>query len=74
VDVAVCVTAPLPTRIARVMHRDGISREQTLEWMSRQWPQEEVARRADFIIVNDGCQDVDEQITRVLMALEKWKR
>ena len=74
VDVAVCVTAPLPTRIARVMHRDGISREQTLEWMSKQWPQEEVARRADFIIVNDGCQDVDEQITRVLMALEKWKR
>ena len=74
VDVAVCVTAPLSTRIARVMHRDGISREQTLEWMSRQWPQEEVARRADFIIVNDGWQDVDEQITRVLMALEKWNR
>lgn len=73
VDVSVCVTAPLETRIARVMQRDGINREQTLGWMARQWPQDEVLRRADFEIVNDGVSDVDEQITRVLMALQHWK-
>ena len=72
VDVAVCVTAPLETRIGRVMRRDGISREQTLGWMARQWPQEEVARRSDFEIVNDGVLDIDEQIARVLTALSHW--
>lgn len=73
VDVAVCVVAPLEMRIKRVMERDGITREQTLEWMARQWPQEEVARRADFVIVNDGVLDIDEQITLVLIAVGKWK-
>lgn len=74
VDVAVCVTAPLEMRISRVMQRDGISREQTLAWINRQWPQEEVARRADFEIVNDGWLDIDEQIARVLTALQSWKK
>ncbi len=74
VDVAVCVTAPLEARIERVMRRDGISREQTLGWMARQWPQEEVARKADFEIVNDGVCDIDEQISKVLTALRNWRK
>lgn len=72
VDVAVCVTAPLETRIERVMARDGISREQTLGWMARQWPQEEVVRRSNYEIVNDGVADIDEQISRVLLELNNW--
>ena len=62
VDRVVCVVAPLEVRIQRVMNRDGISREKVLEWMQRQWPQEEVIRRSDFCIVNDGEKDLEKQI------------
>lgn len=62
VDKVIVVTAPLEVRIQRVMQRDSISREKTLEWMGRQWPQEEVLRHADYEIVNDGNTDLDRQI------------
>ena len=65
-DYIVCVSAPLEIRIQRVMNRDGISREKTMEWISRQLPQEEVLKRADFEIVNDGMEDIDEKILIVL--------
>lgn len=62
VDKVIVVTAPLEVRIQRVMQRDSISREKTLEWMGRQWPQEEVLRHADYEIVNDGNADLEQQI------------
>jgi dephospho-CoA kinase len=65
-DFKVCVSAPLEVRIARVMQRDHISREKTLEWIGRQLSQEEVERRSDAVIINDGRADLDVQITRLL--------
>ena len=62
VDRVIVVTAPLEVRIQRVMQRDGITREKVLEWMQRQWPQDEVRRRADYEIINDGQADIDAQI------------
>ena len=72
-DYIVCVSAPLEIRIQRVMNRDGISREKTMEWISRQLPQEEVLKRADFEIVNDGMEDIDEQILIVLNKMGETK-
>ena len=66
VDKSIVVTAPEEVKIERVMKRDGITREKVLEWMGRQLPQEEVRRRADFEIVNDGKRDIDEQIEKFL--------
>lgn len=66
VDRVVVVTAPKEIRLQRVMQRDGISREKALEWMARQYAQEEVIRRADFEIVNDGTADLDCQIDLLL--------
>jgi dephospho-CoA kinase len=66
VDRVVVVTAPLEVRIQRVMQRDGISREQALAWMNRQWSQDEVCRLADYEIVNDGIADLDRQIDTLL--------
>ncbi len=66
VDRVIVVTAPLEVRIRRVMQRDGISREKVLDWMQRQWPQEEVCRLADFELVNDGIADIDEQLDNFL--------
>lgn len=69
VDTVIVVTAPLEVRIGRVMQRDGITREKVLEWMQRQWPQEEICRRADFEVVNDGIADIDEQLDSILETL-----
>lgn len=66
VDKVVVVTAPLEVRIKRVMQRDHISREKVLQWMQRQWAQDEVRQRADYEIVNDGKTDIASQIERII--------
>ena len=71
VDRVIVVTAPQEIRIQRVMQRDGISREKVLEWMQRQWSQEEVRQRADYEIVNDGIADIDEQIDNILHRIKE---
>jgi dephospho-CoA kinase len=48
------------------MARDKISREKVLEWIGRQWPQEEVRQRADFEIVNDGYADIEQQLNNII--------
>ncbi len=53
-DYVAVVDAPLETRIARVMARDGVPREAVLARMQHQMPAEELRRRADFVIENDG--------------------
>ena len=65
-DRVIVVTAPLEVRIRRVMARDHISREKVLEWMGRQLPQEEVVRKADFEIVNDGETDIEQQLNKII--------
>ena len=62
----VCVTAPLEVRVQRIMLRDHISREKALAWIDSQLPQEEVARRSDYVIVNDGHADLEAQIANLL--------
>ena len=64
----VVVTAPEDVRIQRVMRRDGITREKALQWIARQWPQEQVKARADYEIVNDGAADLDAQIEKLFKA------
>ena len=69
VDKVVVVTAPEEVRIRRIMKRDSISREKALQWLERQWPQEQVRERADYEIVNDGENDLDAQIEKLLKKL-----
>lgn len=69
VDKVVVVTAPEELRIQRIMQRDGISREKALQWIHRQWPQEQVKALADYEIVNDGIADIDSQIDLLLHRL-----
>ena len=71
VDRVIVVTAPEEVRIGRIMQRDHISREKALEWIGRQWSQEEVRQRADFEIVNDGKTDLNQQIDNIIHSLEK---
>lgn len=69
VDKVVCVTAPLEVRVDRIVSRDNISRDNALEWIGRQMPQEEVKTLSDYEIVNDGVMDVDIQIDKILASI-----
>ncbi|GAB5536748.1 MAG: dephospho-CoA kinase [Rubricoccaceae bacterium] len=56
-DHVAVVDAPVETRIARAMARDGSTREQVLARMARQLDADELRRRADTVIDNDGTLD-----------------
>ena len=65
----VCVVAPETVRLERIMQRDGISREQAMQWISKQWPQDKVMQQSDFVIMNDGESDVDQQLDQMLETM-----
>ena len=48
-----------------------ISREKALEWMARQLPQEDVLRRSDYEIVNDGVCLLAPQVDRLLSLISE---
>jgi len=54
VDETAAVVAPDEDRIARVVERDDVTPEQVRERMGHQLPQDELRRRADHVIENDG--------------------
>lgn|SRR5574344_784467 len=68
-DHIICVTAPLELRIQRVMERDHISREKTLEWIQCQLPQEEMLRRSNHQLIS-GREDIEQQIDKLLEQLK----
>lgn len=71
VDAVVAVTAPDAVRIERVMHRDGAVRQQVEQRMAAQMPTDELRRRANFVIDNDGERLLIPQIISILNRLSK---
>lgn len=69
-DFVVCVTAPVSVRLQRIMTRDHISEQKAQAWIDAVMPQEELAARSDFEIVNDGVRDVEEQVVNLLNHLD----
>ena len=69
-DFVVCVTAPVSVRLQRIMQRDHISEQKAQAWIDAVMPQEELAARSDFEIVNDGVRDVEEQVVNLLNHLD----
>ncbi len=63
------VSAPLQTRIDRICRRDGITPQKAMEWIDLQMPQEEKARLSDYVIYNDGEQDVRLQVNQLVNSL-----
>lgn len=61
-DRSIIVTAPLEKRIGRVMHRDGITKEEVTKREARQMPEDEKKKLADDIIINDDKQLVIPQV------------
>lgn len=69
VDKVICVSAPLPLRINRIMLRDSVSDERAKEWINCQMSQEEIISLSDFIIENDENADLDNQIDSILASI-----
>ncbi len=68
----VLVTANERTRIARVMHRDGVAEAQVRARMKTQMPEEHKRRKANYIIENDG--DLDDLRREVEFLLSRFIR
>jgi dephospho-CoA kinase len=68
-DRVILVTAPIETRIERVIARDNSSREEILARIEKQWSDEQKIPLADFIIRNDGSEPITEQVIELHQAL-----
>ena len=58
----ILVVAPEEMRISRVIRRDSATREQILDRMKMQWPDEKKIPLSDFVIYNDGERSLINQV------------
>jgi dephospho-CoA kinase len=68
-DAMVLVTAPEELRISRVMQRDQCTREEVVNRINHQWTDEQKAKLADAVIVNDDVQPLIKQVELMLTQL-----
>jgi dephospho-CoA kinase len=64
-DANILVAAPVELCIARVMARDGISKEMVSERIGNQWSQDKKLALADYVIINDGNMMVIPQVLEI---------
>jgi dephospho-CoA kinase len=69
-DLIISVTAPLETRIQRVIDRDNTTREQVLKRINMQWNDEERNSKSDFIIKNTNIEETKSEIVKILKILK----
>lgn len=69
-DYNILITAPLDIRIERVMKRDKIDRQTVLERVNKQWPDDEKAKLADFIIENVDLKLAKNEILDVINRIK----
>jgi dephospho-CoA kinase len=68
-DKTITVFAPLDVRVARTMKRDNASKEEVMERVSKQLPEEEKIKKADFVIYNDHSTPLIEQVLTIHQRL-----
>ena len=70
-DCTIAVSAPEEVRIARVMVRDGVTREQVEARLANQWSDSLREQKADIVIVTDDRTPV---LPRILELIETLKQ
>lgn len=68
-DKIILVTAPEALKIARVMKRDNVGREQVLERMKNQWSDEKKIPLSDYVIQNTDLELAKEKSEEILKEL-----
>jgi len=69
-DATILVTAPLETRIARVIERDNTTREKVLQIINNQLSEEEKEKLATHIIMNDNIQNTYKMVDILIKNLK----
>ena len=73
-DAVIGVWSPLPLRVKRVMHRDGIDEVEVMRKINNQMPEEEKMSRCNFTINNNETEMLIPQVLTLhekLLALSK---
>jgi dephospho-CoA kinase len=73
-DAVLAVIADTPTRIGRIMKRDGIDEEMAIKRISKQKPSEFYLEKADFIIENGAGVQKEVLMERVREIVSELKR
>lgn len=69
-DLIITVTAPLESRIQRVIERDKTTREQVLERINSQWTDEQRVSKSDYVIENIDVEMAKRKTDEILKILK----
>lgn len=69
-DKIITVTAPLESRIQRVIERDNTTREQVLERIKMQWNDDQRIAQSDFVIENVDPKITKTEVEKILKILK----
>ncbi|MFV8327408.1 dephospho-CoA kinase [Flavobacterium sp. ZS1P14] len=69
-DLIITVTAPLASRIQRVVERDETTRELVLKRIKAQWTDEERISKSDFVIKNTSIEAAKTEVVKILKILK----
>lgn len=69
-DIIVTVTAPIETRLQRVLERDKTTRELVLKKMEAQWTDEKRIAKSDFVIENISLDSAKREVDQILKILK----
>jgi dephospho-CoA kinase len=69
-DFIITVTAPVDTRIQRVVERDKTTRELVLKRINAQWTDEKRISKSDFVIENISLENAKLEVYRILKILK----
>lgn len=69
-DAIIAVTAPVETRLQRVMNRDKTNRESVLKRMQNQWSDEQRIAKSDYVIHNLSVEATKKQVKEIIKLLK----
>lgn len=69
-DMIITVTAPLESRIQRVMKRDGTTRDLVLKRINSQWTDEQRISKSDYVVENINSEIAKKEIEEILKILK----
>lgn len=69
-DIIITVTAPLESRIQRVIQRDNTTRDNVLRRINLQWNDDQRIEKSDFIIENSNPKKIKLKIDEILKILD----
>jgi len=69
-DKIITVTAPLETRIQRVIQRDNTSRENVLKRINSQWDDNQRIAKSDFVVENIDPKITETEVGKILKILK----